>query len=116
MARRRADTKFAARFAECLRGKGWDRHTQEQLAKELGVNQPMAGRYKAGLSKPSGRKEEEIAEIFGVCCEWLRTGRGPKMPGRSEDDMLDMSALDSAAKAQLQALRDLLAKQKAGNH
>ena len=104
MARSKADAKFAARFAECLRDLGWEKLTQTELAERLGVNQPMAGRYLAGTSKPAGRKEEQIAEIFGVCCEWLRTGRGPKRTGRNEEDLLDMSALTPDLKAHLRRL------------
>jgi transcriptional regulator with XRE-family HTH domain len=89
--------------------------SQAELGAFLGVNQGMAGRYIRGSDKPKGQRLETIAEIFGVCQEWLLTGRGPKVPGRSEDDVLDMTGLSSEQKAVLRQLRDTLTQRKAGN-
>lgn len=109
------DDRFSARFTECLRDAGLDRLNQTQLGAHLGVSQGMAGRYLRGADKPKGRKLEEIAILFDVCQEWLLTGRGPKRPGRAEDDVLDMAGLSTEAKAALRALRDTLTKHKISN-
>ena len=95
------DTAFAHRFAECLRDLGMDRLSQSELGAKLGVTQGMAGRYLKGKDKPKGRNLEEMAILFDVCQEWLLTGRGPKRPGRSEDDVLDMAGLRPDQKAAL---------------
>ena len=104
------DHGFARRFAECLRDRGWHALRQIELAEKLRVSQGMAGRYVAGKDKPNGRKLEEMALLFDVCTEWLRTGRGPKRPGADADDTLDMTGYTAEQKAILRAVRDSLTK------
>lgn len=55
------------------RGRG-----QSALARNTGVPQPTINRILGNKSVPEMATVVKLAEAFGITCEWLLTGRGPK--------------------------------------
>ena len=55
--------------------------TQKELAKWLDYSQPMINYWLNGEKLPSMDTAIKIANKFGVCVEWLITGKGEKRPG-----------------------------------
>jgi hypothetical protein len=58
---------------QLYRGRG-----QSALARTTGVPQPTINRILGNKSIPEMATVVKLAEAFGVTCEWLLTGRGPK--------------------------------------
>ena len=63
----------------------------------------------AGEKLPSMDSAVDMAGKLDVCVEWLLTGRGRKRP--NDGDLLDISSLPEAAKANLKAFVNSLANQ-----
>lgn len=59
--------------------------TQKELAKWLDYSQPMINYWLNGEKLPSMDTAIKIANKFGVCVEWLITGKGEKRPGEGVD-------------------------------
>lgn len=111
---------FARRFKEACKAAGLPA-TQKELGKVFGVSGVMVNYYRNGEKLPSMERAIEMAEILGVCVEWLLTGRGPRTPPDAKEgaaDQMDLSGLSSESKALIRALRDSLSKSvgKASNH
>lgn len=109
--------QFADRLRHLWKTTGHTRAlTQKELAKELGISQPMFSQMLSGDKLPSQAKAIEIAVFFDVCVEYLLSGRGPIHPGVAAEDMLDLSQLDSKSKAVMRAMLDSLTKPHAANN
>ena len=52
--------------------------TQAEIAKQLNISQPAISNIMSGTKKPSDRTMIDIAALFGVNLEWLKTGKGQK--------------------------------------
>lgn len=75
---------FWLRLAEMV-GEGFPRNNQTAAGTLLGVGQSMITRWKTGKDKPALPRAIDLATKYGVCVEWLLTGRGPKHPGGTTD-------------------------------
>lgn len=64
---------------------------QQTVAKLFHVGQSAVTKWKTGKDTPSLPRAVEMADRYGVCVEWLLTGRGPKHPGGTAD--ADLSRL-----------------------
>lgn len=58
---------------------------QSDVGKIFGVGQSAVTKWKTGKDTPSLPRAVEMATSYGVCVEWLLTGRGPKNPGGTPD-------------------------------
>lgn len=74
------------RVLEAYRGKNTDEPTEQKIASVLGVSQPSVHGWKSG--NISLKVAQQAAVRFGVCVEWLMTGRGPKFPNERPDPSL----------------------------
>jgi DNA-binding XRE family transcriptional regulator len=71
--------EFAARFEEARKERGIT-GKQKELGAIIGVSGVTAHNYKTGKKMPKMERAIKIANEFGVCVEWLLTGRGLKRP------------------------------------
>lgn len=80
--------EFAARFNEA-RSEAKLPDPQKKLGEVLGVSGVTARDWKIGAKMPSVARAVEICSPsrLNVCVEWLLTGRGPKRPQQSTDDL-----------------------------
>ena len=69
--------EYSARFNRCLNETDAPKK-QKELAVWLGYSQPMINYWINGEKLPSMDAAIKIAAKFGVCAEWLITGKGPK--------------------------------------
>lgn len=58
---------------------------QQEVAKIFSVGQSSVTKWKTGKDTPSLPRAVDMALEYGVCVEWLLTGRGPKYPGGTSD-------------------------------
>lgn len=58
---------------------------QQEVAKIFKVGQSSVTKWKTGKDTPSLPRAVDMAMEYGVCVEWLLTGRGPKYPGGTSD-------------------------------
>lgn len=72
--------EFGRRFSILVREKYGKIPPQQELGRDLGVAQPTARSWLNGENVPGMEKAIEVAMFFGVCVEWLLTGRGAKFP------------------------------------
>lgn len=59
--------------------------TQKQIARFLGVSQPMISDIATGKKLPDMENAIRWAIKLGVCVDWLLTERGPKHPEPQEE-------------------------------
>jgi len=92
--------------------------TQKELAKWLDYSQPMINYWLNGEKLPSMDTAIKIANKFGVCVEWLITGKGSVRPDDRVNlqrviDITDLSDEDAVLVATLAAK---LSQNKQNNH
>lgn len=64
--------------------------TQAEIAKNLNISQPAISNIMSGTKNPSDRTMVDIAALFGVNLEWLKTGKGPKEDkNETRDEIVD---------------------------
>jgi DNA-binding XRE family transcriptional regulator len=71
--------EYASRFKRLWKDSDAPK-TQKELAKWLNYSQPMINYWLNGEKLPSMETAIKIADKFGVCVEWLITGKGLKHP------------------------------------
>ena len=70
-------SEYAERFKSICKESDAQK-TQKELAKWLDYSQPMINYWINGEKLPSMDTAIKIADKFGVCVEWLMTGKGSK--------------------------------------
>jgi len=82
---------------------------QTPLAKWLGFSQPTVNDWLNGKGLPSLDTAIKLADKFGVCVEWLITGKGQKSPGDPPDlrNVIDVTHLSPD---QIQAVKLIIAQ------
>ena len=78
--------RFAARLNQSLDGIGYpakNKGRTKALGRDLLVSQKAASFWLSGQKLPDMEHSIAIAELAGVCVEWLLTGRGPITPDQS---------------------------------
>jgi hypothetical protein len=80
-------SEFWRRLAEMV-GKDFPANNQAAVGKLFSVGQSAVTKWKTGKDTPALPRAIEMAKEYGVCVEWLLTGRGPKHPGDTTDPAL----------------------------
>lgn len=80
MIKRPHDPEFGRRFDIAHARSKHSDLPQTDIAKMLKVSQQCISMWKSGVRLPSISQGRRLAELFGVCVEWLYTGRGPITP------------------------------------
>jgi ribosome-binding protein aMBF1 (putative translation factor) len=94
------DGEIFSRIMEARSDHGKD-NSQTAIAKDLGVHPTAVHKWARGYGDPSPKHIYTIAEMEGVCVEWLFSGRGQKYP--TDPDAVQMlDDLDSMTDAQRQ--------------
>ena len=78
--------RFAARLNQALDSNGYPlkhKGRQARLGNDLSVTSKAASYWLEGKKLPDMKHAVEIAELVGVCVEWLLTGRGPMTPDQA---------------------------------
>ena len=83
-------SEFWLRLAEMV-GKDFPKNNQAAVGKLFKVGQSAITKWKTGKDTPALPRAIDIAIEYGVCVEWLLTGRGPKHPFDAPD--ADMARL-----------------------
>ena len=78
---------FWHRLVEMV-GPEFPHNNQTAVGKLFGIGQSMVTRWKTGKDTPALPRAIKIATDYGVCVEWLLTGRGPKRPHDTQDPEL----------------------------
>lgn len=84
MAKRRA-TEFYSRLEKALEHRWHEKPTQAKIGERLGVGQSAVSYWK-NTGPPSMEIAIELAEMCGLCVEYLLTGRGPMYPDAARGD------------------------------
>ena len=84
------DRSVWTRIQEAMRASGRP-DTQIAVAKLLGIRQPSVSEWARGISRPTTKHFDTLAERTGFATEYLRTARGPKRPppATAGDQQLD---------------------------
>ena len=106
------DDAFAERIRQMVLAKNWQSLTRIELGKKLGVTGPCVQFYLTGERLPGMAQARAIASIFGVCVEWLLTGKGPMRPN-NDIDYISIGHLDFHQKQLLSMFMDTLKAQPA---
>lgn len=79
--------------------------TQTELARALEIKQPSVSAWATGEASPSLESMVRLAEISGMCLEYLAVGRGPRYPADadeySEELRQILDGLDEAGRAEV---------------
>lgn len=84
------------------------RLSQEALAVQLGVTRGAVANWECSVgAQPASARLERLAQVTGVCFEWLATGRGPvDYNGTQPTPAMDGELVDDPAERRLlQAFR-----------
>lgn len=104
---------FAKRFREACRDNKLPPR-QKEVSKFLQTTTTTAWNYLNGEKLPSMESAIEMAGRFGVCTEWLLSGRGPKRPdsvGEGSDRyLIDISDLPPDSQVTIQEVVRTLKK------
>lgn len=83
---RKVDQEFGERLSRLLEEPPFTGMTGRDIAKRLGVTEPMLSNYRSGKKLPAMKKAILLAIKLNVCVDWLLTGRGAKRPGAPNPD------------------------------
>lgn len=101
--------EFALRFRQAVNWAGMG-DTYAEIAIKLGMSKVFFGELNRGEKLPSVDKATELAMKLGVSFEWLMTGRGSMVLGRSSQ-IIDISHLtDSDQSSVLSIIKSLESK------
>lgn len=90
-----------------------ERATQVRLAQLAGISQPSVNKWGKADEYPAMNTAVRLAEILGVCVEWLLTERGPKYPpmpanGEAESFLQEWGKLDPEVRRQIARYADFV--------
>ena len=104
--------EFSKRLTNVWKGCDAAPEKQTPLAKWLGFSQPTVNDWLNGKGLPSLDTAIKLADKFGVCVEWLVTGKGQKHPNEESQPTNHNGYLESAnlTPEQLQVVKLMIAQ------